>query len=83
MITRKYDKEIEALREHFPNADSFTASYGSGHACATIRHGKHTTQIMMTGRYLLTAGSEGGGYTHAEFDTLEDLLLAIAGGKAA
>ena len=81
MITRKYDRDIETLREHFPNADGFTASYGSGHACATILH---ATLILITaGRYNLTAGGESDGYTCAEFATLTDLLTYLDGGKAA
>ena len=83
MITRKYDHDIEALRGHFPNADSFTASYGSGYTSASIHYGEHTIHIMMTGRYLLTAGSESEGYNHAEFDTLAELLTYLDGGKAA
>lgn len=84
MITRKYDKDIETLRGHFPNADGFIASYGSGHACATILHGGHTTLILITaGRYNLTAGGESDGYTCAEFATLTDLLTYLDGGNAA
>ena len=84
MIIRKYNRDIETLREHFPNADGFTASYGSGHACATIRHGGHTTLILITaGRYNLTAGGASDGYTCAVFPTLADLLTYLDGGKAA
>ena len=83
MITRKYDKDIETLREHFPNADGFTASYGSGYASAFIHYGERTIHIMMTGRYLLTAGSKSEGYNNAEFTSLADLLTYLDGGKAA
>ena len=83
MITRKYDKDIETLRGRFPSADGFTASYGSGYASASIHYGERTIHIMMTGRYLLTAGSESDGYTCAEFATLTDLLTYLDGGKAA
>lgn len=83
MITRKYDRNIETLREHFPNADGFTACYGSGYASASIHYGERTIHIMMTGRYLLTVGSESEGYNHAEFTSLADLLTYLDGGKAA
>lgn len=82
-ITRKYDRDIETLRGHFPNADGFTASYGSGYASASIHYGERTIHIMMTGRYLLTAGSESEGYNHAEFTSFADLLTWLDGGKAA
>ena len=84
MITKKFDKDVEAIRDTFPNADSFTVSYGSGHACATIQHGGHTTLILITaGRYNLTAGGASDGYTCAVFATLADLLTWLDGGKAA
>jgi len=83
MIPRKSARAIEPLRGHFPNADGFPACYGSGYASASIHYGERTIHIMMTGRYLLTAGSESEGYNHAEFDTLADLLTHLDGGKVA
>lgn len=83
MITRKYDRDIETLRTHFPNADGFTASYGSEYASASIHYGERTIHIMMTGRYLLTAGSESEGYNHAEFTSLADLLATFDPPEAA
>lgn len=72
MITRKYDRDIESLRTHFPNADSFTAQYHDTHAHATITHGTDCISISMVGYddgrtgYLLNGDMK--------FDTLADLL---------
>ena len=81
MITRKYDKDIETLRGHFPNATCFTAQYHDTHAHATIAHGDDSISISMVGYsdgrtgYLLNGDMK--------FDTLADLLTYLDGGKAA
>lgn len=72
MITRKYDRDIETLRGHFPNATCFTAQYHDTHAHATITHGDDSITISMVGYndgrtgYLLNGDMK--------FDTLADLL---------
>jgi len=71
MITRKYDKDIETLRTHFPNATCFTAQYHDTHAHATITHGTDCISISMVGY------DDGTGYLlngDMKFDTLADLL---------
>ena len=81
MITRKYDKDIETLRECFPNADGFTAQYHDTHAHATITHGDDSISISMVGYddgrtgYLLNGDMK--------FDTLADLLAAFDPPEAA
>ena len=81
MITRKYDKEIEALRERFPSATCFTAQYHDTHAHATITHGDDSITISMVGYddgrtgYLLNGAMK--------FDTLADLLATFAPPEAA
>ena len=81
MITRKYDRDIETLRGHFPNATCFTAQYHDTHAHATITHGTDCISISMVGYddgrtgYLLNGDMK--------FDTLADLLTYMNGGKAA
>ena len=81
MITKEFDRDIEALREHFPNADSFTAQYHDTHANATITHGTDCIGISMVGYdngrtgYLLNGDMN--------FATLADLLAYLDGGKAA
>ena len=81
MITRKYDRDIETLREHFPNATCFTAQYHDTHAHATITHGTGCISISMVGYddgrtgYLLNGDMN--------FATLADLLAYMDGGKAA
>lgn len=72
MITRKYDKDVETLRGHFPNADGFTAQYHDTHAHAIITHGDDSISVSMVGYndgrtgYLLDGDMK--------FDTLADLL---------
>jgi len=81
MITRKYDRDIETLRTHFPNADSFTAQYHDTHAHATITHGTDCIGISMVGYddgrtgYLLNGDMK--------FDTLADLLATFDPPEAA
>mgnify|MGYP000007561719 CR=1 FL=1 len=81
MITRKYDKDIETLRTHFPNADSFTAQYHDTHAHATITHGTDCISISMVGYSDGRTGYVLNG--DMKFDTLADLLTYMDGGKAA
>ena len=81
MITRKYDKDIEALRERFPSATCFTAQYHDTHAHATITHGDDSITISMVGYdngrtgYLLNGDMK--------FDTLADLLATFDPPEAA
>lgn len=81
MITRKYDRDIETLRERFPSATCFTAQYHDTHAHATITHGTDCISISMVGYsdgrtgYLLNGDMN--------FATFEELLTYLDGGKAA
>ena len=81
MITKKFDRDIETLRGHFPNATCFTVQYHDTHAHATISHGTDCISILMVeyddGRtgYLLNGDMN--------FATLADLLTYLDGGKAA
>lgn len=81
MITRKYDKDIEALRERFPSATCFTAQYHDTHAHATITHGTDCISISMVGYNDGRTGYVLNG--DMKFNTLADLLTYMDGGKAA
>ena len=81
MITRKYDRDIETLREHFPNATCFTAQYHDTHANATITHGTDCIGISMVGYDNGRTGYHLNG--DMKFDTLAELLTYLDGGKAA
>lgn len=81
MITRKYDKYIETLRDRYADATCFTAQYHDTHAHATITHGDDSISISMVGYndgrtgYLLNGDMK--------FDTLAELLTYLDGGMAA
>lgn len=80
-ITRKYDRDIETLRAHFPNATCFTAQYHDTHAHATITHGDDSISVSMVGYDDGRTGCLLNG--DMKFDTLADLLTYLDGGKAA
>lgn len=88
MITRKYDRDIGALREHFPNATCFTAQYHDTHANAHITYADDHTLYITMGEYSdglnYAAYYRNGSENHkAEFATFEELLTYLDGGKAA
>lgn len=88
MITRKYDKEIEALRDRSADATCFTAQYHDTHANAHITYADdHMLYITMSeysdGLNYAAYYGNGSGNHKAEFATFEELLTYLDGGKAA
>ena len=88
MITRKYDRDIETLREHFQNADSFATMVFNTHANVHITYADGYTLYITMGEYsdgrnyAVHYGDECGNHK-AEFATFAELLTYLDGGKAA
>ena len=88
MITRKYDRDIETLREHFPNADGFTTGVFNTHAYVHITYADGYTLYITMGEYsdgrnYAAHSGDGSGNHKAEFATFAELLTYLDGGKAA
>ena len=88
MITRKYDKEIEALRDRSADATCFTAQYHDTHANAHITYADDHMLYITMGEYsdglnYAAYYGNGSGNHKAEFATFEELLTYLDGGKAA
>ena len=88
MITRKYDKDIETLRDRSADATCFSAQYHDTHANVHITYADdHMLYITMgeysDGRNYAAYYGNGSGNHRAEFATFEELLTYLDGGKAA
>ena len=88
MITRKFDRNIETLREHFPNTDGFTAEIFNTHAYVHITYTDGYTLYITMGEYsdgrnYAAHSGDGSGNHKAEFAIFAELLTYLGGGKAA
>lgn len=88
MITRKYDKEIETLRECFADANSFTAGFFNTHANVHIIYADGYTFYITMGEYsdgrnYAAYYGNGSGNHRVEFATFAELLACLCPPEAA
>ena len=88
MITKKFDKEVAALRNRSADATCFTAQYHDTHANVHITYADDHILYITMGEYsdrrnYAAYYGNGSGNHRAEFATFADLLTYLDGGKAA
>ena len=88
MITRKFDRNIEVLRNRFADADAFIAQYHSDFVDASAHSGDYIISVRVgeydNGRsYYLCRTGEAGKTTGAEYPSFDALLAAFGPPEAA
>mgnify|MGYP000845725667 CR=1 FL=1 len=82
MITRKFDRNIEVLRNRFADADAFIAQYHSNFVDASAHYGDYIISVRVgeydDGRtYYLCRTGEAGKTTGTEYPSFDALLAAF------
>ena len=88
MITRKFDRNIEVLRNRFADADAFIALYHSNFVDASAHYGDYIISVRVgeydDGRtYYLCRTGEVGKTIGTEYPSFDTLLAAFAPPEAA
>ena len=88
MITCKFDRNIEVLRNRFADADAFIAQYHSNFVDASAHYGDYIISVRVgeydNGRsYYLCRTGEAGKTTGAEYPSFDALLAAFGPPEAA